>query len=96
MGRRLTIHANNPGQLDRFSLAGAKDDRADAQVLADAPRADPNCLRRLVPAEPVIIELPELSRIAEDLPRVLVHALCNSSDLLSLAKVSSLRLKSVE
>ena len=32
----FAVHAINPKQLDRFSPAGAKDDRRDARVLADA------------------------------------------------------------
>jgi transposase len=69
--RGFRLHAINPKQLDRFrdrfSPAGAKDDSRDAHVLADALRTDPKCFRRLAPADPVIIELREWSRIAEDL-----------------------------
>ncbi len=69
--RGFAVHAINPKQLDRFrdrfSPAGAKDDSRDAQVLADALRTDPRCLRRLAPIDPVVIELREWSRIAEDL-----------------------------
>jgi transposase len=69
--RGFAVHAINPKQLDRFrdrfSPAGAKDDSRDAQVLADALRTDPRCLRRLAPVDPVVIELREWSRIAEDL-----------------------------
>ncbi len=67
----FAVHAINPKQLDRFrdrfSPAGAKDDRRDAQALADALRTDPRCLRRLAPVDPVVIELREWSRITEDL-----------------------------
>jgi transposase len=69
--RGFQVHAINPKQLDRFrdrfSPAGAKDDSRDAQVLADALRTDPRCLRRLTPVDPTVIELREWSRIAEDL-----------------------------
>lgn len=69
--RGFAVHAINPKQLDRFrdrfSPAGAKDDSRDAQVLADALRTDPRCLRRLAPVDPVVIELREWSRITEDL-----------------------------
>lgn len=69
--RGFVVHAINPKQLDRFrdrfSPAGAKDDSRDAQVLADALRTDPRCLRRLAPVDPIVIELREWSRIAEDL-----------------------------
>lgn len=71
MERGFNVHAINPKQLDRFrdrfSPAGAKDDSRDAHVLADALRTDPRCLRRLQPVDPIVIELREWSRIAEDL-----------------------------
>ena len=44
MGRCFAVYAINTRQLDRFrdrfSPAGAKDDRRDARVLADAIRTD--------------------------------------------------------
>ncbi len=65
--RRFQVDAVNPKQLDRFrdrfTVAGAKDDRRDAYVLADALRTDRHCFRR----DPVVIELREWSRMAEDL-----------------------------
>ena len=73
MERGFTIHAINPKQLDRFrdrwSPAGAKDDRRDAWTLADALRTDNKAFRRLDPAAPEIVELREWSRIASDLTR---------------------------
>ena len=64
-------HAINPKQMDRFrdrfSMAGAKDDGRDAEVMASCLRTDPRCFRRLAPADPIIVELREWSRIAEDL-----------------------------
>jgi transposase len=48
-------------------LAGAKDDSRDAQVMASALRTDPRCFRLLAVTDPVVIELREWSRIAEDL-----------------------------
>lgn len=69
--RGFRVHAINPKQLDRFrdrfSPAGAKDDSRDADVLSDALRTDPHCFRPLAPVDPVVIELREWSRIAEDL-----------------------------
>lgn len=69
--RGFKVHAINPKQMDRFrdrfSLAGAKDDSRDAEVMASALRTDPHCLRPLALADPVVIELREWSRIAEDL-----------------------------
>lgn len=71
MERGFRLQALNPKQLDRFrdrfSPAGAKDDSRDAQVLADALRTDPRCFRCLAPVDPLVIELREWSRIAEDL-----------------------------
>lgn len=69
--RGFAVHAVNPKQLDRFrdrfTVAGAKDDRLDARVLADALRTDRHCFRPLRLAEPVLVELREWSRMTEDL-----------------------------
>ena len=69
--RGFEVHAINPKQMDRFrdrfTLAGAKDDSRDAEVMASALRTDPRCFRLLAVADPVVIELREWSRIAEDL-----------------------------
>ena len=69
--RRFQVDAVNPKQLDRFrdrfTVAGAKDDRRDAYVLADALRTDRHCFRRLTVEDPVVIELREWSRMSEDL-----------------------------
>jgi len=69
--RGFWVHAINPKQMDRFrdrfTLAGAKDDSRDAEVMASALRTDPHCFRRLAAADPAVIELREWSRIAEDL-----------------------------
>ena len=69
--RGFRLYAINPKQLDRFrdrfSPAGAKDDSRDAEVLGDALRTDPRCFRALQPLDPVVIELREASRMAEDL-----------------------------
>jgi transposase len=54
---------------DRFSLAGAKDDSRDAEVMTSALRTDAHCFRPLAVADPVVVELREWSRIAEDLGR---------------------------
>jgi transposase len=71
MDRGLSVFAINPKQLDRFrdrlSPAGAKDDRRDALVLASSLRTDRHCFRRLQVLDPVIVELREWSRMAEDL-----------------------------
>ena len=73
MERGFTVHSVNPKQLDRFrdrwSPAGAKDDRRDAWTLADALRTDDQAFRRLDPQAPEVVELREWSRIASDLTR---------------------------
>lgn len=69
--RGFKVHAINPKQMDRFrdrfTLAGAKDDSRDAEVMASALRTDRRCFRLLAVADPVVIELREWSRIAEDI-----------------------------
>jgi transposase len=69
--RGLHVYAINPKQLDRFrdrfTVAGAKDDRRDARVLADSLRTDKACFRRLQIDAPLVIELREWSRMTEDL-----------------------------
>jgi transposase len=69
--RGFKVHAINPKQMDRFrdrfTMSGAKDDSRDAEVMASCLRTDPRCFRPLAVADPIIIELREWSRIAEDL-----------------------------
>jgi transposase len=67
----FTVFSINPKQLDRFrdrySPAGAKDDRRDAFVLADALRTDMHCFRAVKLDEPAMIRLRELSRLDDEL-----------------------------
>ena len=69
--RGFCVHAINPKQMDRFrdrfTLAGAKDDSRDAETMASGLRTDPRCFRCLAVADPVVVQLREWSRIAEDL-----------------------------
>src|SRR5262244_2333011 len=69
--RGFHVFAIHPKQLDRFrdrhSVAGAKDDRRDAFVLADAVRTDQPSFRRLRVDEPHLLRLRELSRAEETL-----------------------------
>ena len=71
--RGFVVHAINPKQLDRFrdrvTVAGAKDDRLDAYVLAASLRTDAQRFRRLQLDAPRIIELREWSRLTEELSR---------------------------
>ena len=61
--RGFRVYAINPKQLDRFrdrfTVAGAKDDRRAAHVLADSLRTDRHAFRRLSVDHPVIVELRE-------------------------------------
>jgi transposase len=69
--RGFSVYSINPKQMDRFrdrfTVAGAKDDRFDARVLADSLRSDRVCFRALRIDEPVVIELREWSRMVEEL-----------------------------
>lgn len=69
--RGFVVYAINPKQLDRlrdrFSVAGAKDDRRDAYVLGDGIRTDRRLFRRLHVADPRIVELRAWSRLTEEL-----------------------------
>lgn len=65
------VFAINPKQRDRFrdrhTVAGAKDDRRDAFVAADALRTDRRAFRQLHPEDPRLLQLRELSRIYTEL-----------------------------
>lgn len=71
LDRGFGVHAINPKQLDRlrdrFSVAGAKDDRRDARVAAAGLRTDPHLFRPVQAGDPAVIELREWSRLAEEL-----------------------------
>jgi transposase len=72
------VWAINPKQLDRFrdrfSAAGAKDDRRDARVLSSALRTDPVAFRHLAVDDPQTIQLREYARhdteLGEDFRRL--------------------------
>ena len=69
--RGFAVYAINPKQLDRFrdrfTAAGAKDDRRDAHVLADSLRTDTHAFRRVRLEDPLVIQIREWSRVDEDL-----------------------------
>jgi transposase len=69
--RGFAMFSINPKQLDRFrdrfSVAGAKDDSRDAQVLASSLRSDRRAFRRLRVDDPLVIELREWTRIHDEL-----------------------------
>ena len=69
--RGYAVFSIHPKQLDRFrdrhSVAGAKDDRRDAFVLADSMRTDLVLFRSLKTESAAILRLRELSRLEDDL-----------------------------
>lgn len=71
MERGFAVHSINPRQLDRFrdrfSVAGAKDDRRDAKVLAAALRTDPECLRKLEAPDEGALQLRAWTRARKQL-----------------------------
>lgn len=71
LDRGFAVFSINPKQLDRFrdrfTVAGAKDDRRDALVLADSLRTDGHLFRLLEIQAAAIIEIREWSRIHGEL-----------------------------
>jgi transposase len=71
--RGFQVFSINPKQLDRFrdrfTVAGAKDDSRDAQVLGHSLRTDRDAFRRLAIDDPLVIELREWSRLHDELKR---------------------------
>jgi len=69
--RGFAVYAINPKQLDRlrdrFSVAGAKDDRRDGYTLADGVRTDRRLFHRLHVADPRLVELRAWSRLTQEL-----------------------------
>lgn len=69
--RGFHVYAVNPKQLDRFrdghSVAGAKDDRLDAYVLAESLRTKLALYRRVQPSAPSMIMVREASRAWDDI-----------------------------
>jgi transposase len=67
----IPVYSINPKQLDRFRdrhcVAGAKDDRLDAFVAADALRTDRHHFRRIIAPEANLVALRSLARSDDDL-----------------------------
>ena len=76
--RRFSVYSLNPKQMDRFrdrhSVAGAKDDRRDAFVIADSLRTDMLLFHRVRLDAPLVIRIRELSRTEEDVQQEQVRA----------------------
>src|SRR5438093_13632017 len=68
--RGFCVYAINPKQLDRFrdrfTVAGAKDDRRDAHVLADSLRTDRAAFRHVPLDNALLVQLRELTRLEAD------------------------------
>lgn len=71
LDRGFAVFSINPKQLDRFrdrfTVAGAKDDRRDALVLADSLRTDMQAFRRVEVLSESSLELREWSRMHAEL-----------------------------
>jgi transposase len=71
LAAQLHVYSVNPKQLDRFrdrhTVAGAKDDRRDAFVIADSVRTDRECFRRVAVDDPLVIQLREALRMEEEI-----------------------------
>jgi transposase len=69
--RGFAVFFITPKQLDRFrdrhSVAGAKDDRRDAFVLADSLSTDRHCFRPARVDHPLVIQIRQVSRADSDL-----------------------------
>ncbi len=78
LARGLAVHSINPKQLDRFrdrfSPSGAKDDRRDARVIADALRTDARHFRSLHHESETVLELRRSVRHGVTLKRKRVEA----------------------
>lgn len=83
--RGFAVYSINPKQVDRFrdrfTVAGAKDDRRDAHVIGDSLRTDPQAFRRVRLDHPVVIQLREWSRMDEDLAGALTRRTNQLRDL---------------
>jgi transposase len=73
LARGFPVYALNPKQLDRFrdrfTVAGAKDDRRDSRVLADSLRTDRAAFQPVPIDTPAVLELRELAHLEADYQR---------------------------
>lgn len=80
LAHEIAVYHLNPKQLDHFrkcdNVAGAKDDRRDARLLAERLATDLSCYRRVQPVGPLYLQLREASREREGLLSAL-GATCN-------------------
>ena len=75
LAERLALYSINPKVSDRlrdrFSPAGAKDDRRDAFVLASCVESDPHCFRRIEIEPEDVVRLRSIVRIRSELRETL-------------------------
>ena len=85
--RGFAVFSLNPKQMDRFrdrhSVSGAKDDRRDAYVIADALVTDIHKFHRVKLSQAAIIRLRQLCRNEEDLQQSQVQVGNQLRDLLN-------------
>jgi len=71
LAKGLFVYSTNPKVLDRlrdrFSPAGAKDDRRDAFVLASCVESDAHAFRRIEPGNEANTRLQAATRLREEL-----------------------------
>src|SRR5437868_5651340 len=60
-----STRSNRTGLRNRYTTAGAKDDRCDAFGAASSLRTDPHCFRGVVADDPLVVRLRGLSRTEE-------------------------------
>ena len=86
MGAAFKVYSINPKQLDRlrdrFSLAGAKDDRLDAQVLAESVRLDRHLLREQQVFCSELVQLRDCSRLDAQLKQEKVRLINQMREVL--------------
>ena len=72
--RGFRVAGLNPKQLDRFrdrfTMAGAKDDRRDAHALADSLRTDARAFDWLDPEDPLIVQIRDAMRSRTDAQQI--------------------------
>lgn len=80
------VYSLNPKQMDRFrdrhTVAGAKDDRRDALVIADSLRTDQHLFHRVCLDDALVIRIRELSRSEQAIQQQQVRVANQLRDLL--------------
>lgn len=86
LDRGVQVFSINPKQLshfrERYSAAGAKDDRKDALVLAQSLRTDHRCYRRVKPDDPLVVQLRGMTHSHDGLIKTQVRLQLQLEELL--------------